>query len=131
MRRLMLLAVPVVLVLLVVGSGTGCSDDDSGGGDADDDPCAFDTGDWVELDPIDGDEGDDRRYLATRLIDCDLLAGKSRDAVADLLGGTGGDAAAPTWEYLIGAEELGVDFELLVVTFGDDGRVESVGRGQS
>jgi hypothetical protein len=129
----------VAAVLVLAGGTAGCTsgDDDSGGGRAgagsggrSAGSCAFDTEAWLALDPDDDADGAQRDDMATMLMDCGTLDGVTRDRVADLLG-PGGSPDADRWEYVVARGAFSPDYELLVVTFGADGRVASVSWGQS
>lgn len=78
----------------------------------------------------DGDERT-RRSVADHLVRCDSLKGATRREVLERLGPSGlPDDETPRderrfWSFYLGPDDLGIDAEMLVVTF-DGGRVARV-----
>ena len=139
-RRSVVARVVVVLVLVVAGLGVAATirtGSDSRGRSAG--PCdkAFDRDAWLSQNGTSGGWGKPtpRQRVADTLVACEWLIGATRARVKEVLGKP--DAKSLPGEgtsiyYNTGPQRsLPLDTEVLIVTFGRDGRVARVGFGNT
>jgi hypothetical protein len=105
-----------VLVAVLLGV-SGC------GGEVDCGEFTFDSQAWRDSsDDLDVEPGGERHDAAVALVTCQTLIGKPRSEVRSLLGRPE-DGDRESELHYVAPDPLRLDDEILVVTFGRDGRV--------